>query len=262
MFLNNHRDIFQFSSLFLQITVHTCWKPLNLSPSCFVSDSSSGMPSVIYALVATGERLLVDHTNPRFTGNFRSTASKLLAKAQRSGQAQATFNLQGHVFSFSRNPNSVWFCAVSDEAYGKQMPFFFLRDLADAFAKEFPDAATASEAGVQTQFGQTLSSKIEQYSNPEDSDGVSRVQAGIDDLRVVLSDNMDLAVKRNQDLNQIADAAENLLGSSESLTRSSRRLRRRLCWADAKLKLIGLALVLFIMYSLAASVCGLSLRSC
>lgn len=175
------------------------------------------MPSVIYALLACGERILADHTNPRFTGDFRATAVKLLSKAQRSSDKEVTFNLQGHVFSFSAKGADMWYCAMSDEAYGKQMPFFFINDVAEAFTKQFEDPASLSDSIVKAQFGAKLSAKVEQYSNPDDSDKVARAQTSLDELRVVLTDNVELAVKRNTDLNAIADTASTFSIKSATL---------------------------------------------
>jgi vesicle-associated membrane protein 7 len=164
------------------------------------------MPSVLYTLIAAGDRILVDHTNPRFTGNFRSTAAKLLYKAQNTGKEDTSFNLQGHVFSF-RCACDAWFCAVSDEGYGKQMPFVFLKDVADTFAKQFTDVGSLTDSLVKAQFGEKLVAKVDQYSSADDSDKVATAQNNLDDLRVIISDNVNLAVERNMDLNDIADSA-------------------------------------------------------
>jgi hypothetical protein len=107
-----------------------------------------------------------------------------------------------------------------------------------------------------------MAQKMSQFSSPEEQDKINKAQSGIDDLRTVVSSNMDQAIHRTVAIESLADSVEGLKTSSGKFKREAKVLKDRLCWSNAQLKLISVGVVLFVVYFFFASFCGLNLKYC
>ena len=132
-------------------------------------------------------------------------------------------------------------------------------ELGDAFFKSYPNPDAATDFPT---FSTQISQKVSQFSSPDEQDKVNQAQQGLDDLRNIVSTNMEHAVHRTVAIESLADSAQTLKSSSTKFKKEAKVLKERLCWSNIQLRVISGAVIVFVLYFFIASFCGLNLRYC
>mmetsp|Transcript_22874 Transcript_22874/g.58319 ORF Transcript_22874/g.58319 Transcript_22874/m.58319 type:complete len:133 (-) Transcript_22874:273-671(-) len=87
---------------------------------------------------------------------------------------------------------------------------------------------------------------------------LARVQRQVDDVRGVMVDNIQLAVKRGEQMDKLVDKTDELSSSAGEFRGRARDLRRTMWWNSFKFKMlmVGLVIVLAIVIFLIACYSG------
>jgi hypothetical protein len=120
---------------------------------------------VLYTFVSRGlDTPLADCTLPNHEANFQEIALKILKKSNAGPSdldgKKLTYIYEGHTFNFIGVKNLIFLC-VADEAAGRILPFSFLTEISEAFAKSFKEDASSESCSV---FKTVLAQKMNKYS--------------------------------------------------------------------------------------------------
>jgi hypothetical protein len=77
-----------------------------------------------------------------------------------------------------------------------------------------------------------------------------------------MSNNIEKLVNQGEKIEDLVDKSHSLIHTSASFKRSSRALKKNLCWANFKLKLIVGGIIAILLYFFIAAFCGLDLHEC
>ncbi|KAG2425091.1 hypothetical protein HXX76_014000 [Chlamydomonas incerta] len=198
---------------------------------------------LIYSSVSQGTVTLAEYA--AFSGNFGAVAKDYLEKAGKN-EGKFTFNVDGHTFNFL-NRGGFTYLVVADEAYGRAIPSAFLDKMASEFAMKFADkAAGAKEGGLNGSFGKQLKSMMEHATQyPEEYSKVASVQKKVDEVKGIMTENIEKVLARGEKLELLTDKTENLMNEADRFQRTGRTLRRKMWWQNCKMKIVvALAVVL------------------
>jgi len=230
-------------------------------------------PSILLALVASDSHtILVSYCNPNINQSFLEIAAKVLknvyeAVASHTGE-RLTYVFNEHSFNIKSEGKFVFMC-LCGQSYGKHMPYVFLNDISSQFFQHFKaelkkDTGPSGSPDAYQSFKSILESKMKTYSGDDGArnDKLIKIQKGLDETKDSILDSIDKVITQTDTIENLLDKTDNLNHSSSNFRKRSKNLHRNLCWAQAKVKIVITFVVLFLLYLLAAGICGLNLQQC
>jgi vesicle-associated membrane protein 7 len=143
---------------------------------------------------------------------------------------------------------------VADEALGRRVPFGFLVEIRRRFLEEsFPEARTdyadLPNYGAAS-FNGELRRLMVEYGTTSGGrdDAISNVRREIDDVRGIMTRNIEGLLERGERIDLLVDKTDRLGGSAREFRVRSRGLKRKMWWKNVKLMaLLGLVLALIVL---------------
>lgn len=89
------------------------------------------------------------------------------------------------------------------------------------------------------------------------NDAIKNVQREMEDVREVMSENIERVLERGERIDLLVDKTDRLGGSARDFRVRSRGLRRRMWWKNVKLMVLLSVVVVFLIYLLVGMGCGL-----
>jgi vesicle-associated membrane protein 7 len=154
------------------------------------------------------------------------------------------------------------FMCMCDEAYGRSKPFLFLKEIIETYFLMFSGEETVLEGSTARGFKGVLLQKIKNFSDPPatslsaqlSTDGTTpdpamskmkQAKATLDSVATSAKENLQKLIDRNHDLDGLMDKTTHMRDSGIQFSKASRKLNRRLCWENYKLKVL-MGLVIFV----------------
>ena len=88
-------------------------------------------------------------------------------------------------------------------------------------------------------------------------DAISNVQGEIDNVRGIMSQNIESLLERGERIDLLVDKTDRLGGSAHDFRVRSRGLRRKMWWKNVKLMALLTLVVIFLIYLFVGFGCGL-----
>ena len=217
---------------------------------------------ILYALVASTAAstgcVLAEFAST--TGNFGDVAHKLVAsvakKASDSKKRQkSTFVVDGgHAFHVLSHDGLI-FLALADEAFGRRVPFAFLKRVSALFAVEF--GARGKVTAVPYAFNADFAPVLQQQINAHNA-GVARdlesggktaaLQKDLDGVMDATKHNIEKVMDRGVKLEQLEVQTDTLVSSADAFRSTSGALHRHMWLQDVKGKaLVGVAVIILLI---------------
>jgi len=154
------------------------------------------------------------------------------------------------------------FLCVAQESLGRRVPFGFLLELKKKFLSDYdPSSTDFSELPSYgcAAFNSTLKGLMHSHGNTEQgkNDAIKNVQREMEDVREVMSENIERVLERGERIDLLVDKTDRLGGSARDFRVRSRGLRRRMWWKNVKLMVLLCIVVVFLIYLLVGMGCGL-----
>jgi len=221
------------------------------------------MSSVKHLIICNGDRILVDAKNHKMAGDFVSILTRVLNNSRTAPKTNGFYvlKMRHHIFTVY-DAKGISFISMCDEEYGEEMSKVFIRNVSDRFFAAYPEPGTVDYVAFQ-QFTDKALNIMQTFSRGGDpSDKVELAEKAIEGVAEVVKTNIDLAVKGQENLDELQARAEAVALTSGRFNGHAASLERRMCLNKLKMKAIMLLLVVFVIYCIAASFCGLSLKAC
>ncbi|EFJ40035.1 hypothetical protein VOLCADRAFT_78158 [Volvox carteri f. nagariensis] len=214
---------------------------------------------LIYSSVSQGTVTVAEYA--AFSGNFGAVAKDYLEKAGKN-EGKFTFNVDGHTFNFL-NRGGFTYLVVADEAYGRAIPSAFLDKMASEFNIKYADKAQgAKEGALNSSFGKQLKQMMEHATQfPEEYSKVASVQKKVDEVKGIMTENIEKVLARGEKLELLTDKTENLMNEADRFQRQGRTLRRRMWLQNCKMKIVVafavilLAVIIFLLVCFSGGNC-------
>lgn len=210
--------------------------------------------SFIYSFVARGTMVLAEYTE--FTGNFPAIAAQCLQKLPSSNN-KFTYNCDHHTFNFLVEDGYAY-CVVAKESAGKQISIAFLERVRADFKKRYGGgkADTAVAKSLNKEFGPVMKEHMQYIIDHADEiEKLLKVNAQVSEVKSIMLENIEKAIERGQNLTTLNDKAEDLRDSAQEFKKKGTQIRRKMWYQNMKIKLVVLAIVLFLVLIIWLSVC-------
>jgi vesicle-associated membrane protein 7 len=223
------------------------------------------------ASIAYNSTILTEHTAAP-SSQASSLASIVLPKITHSTSQKLTYTHgANHIHYIASAPSefgpgssagNITYLVVSRDTLGRRIPFGFLVEIRKRFLEEFPpdstDFSTLPSYGCAA-FNTTLKKLMVSYGTTTSGQGdaIRNAQAEIDDVREIMSENIERVLERGERIDSLVDKTNRLGGSARDFRVRSTGLRRRMWWKNVKLMVLVVLVVVFLMYLFVGFGCGL-----
>ncbi|KAJ1719358.1 hypothetical protein LPJ53_005869 [Coemansia erecta] len=215
--------------------------------------AASGSSGIIYALVSRGPVILTEHSNT--SGNFQQVTQAILERIPAT-DSKLTYVYDRFLFHYISERGIIYLC-MSDDKFGRRIPFAFLQDMMQRFATSFSEAEveTAPAYGLNS-FARTIARQMDYYSRNPQVDAIRQAQGEISQVKDVMVQNIERMLERGDRINILVDKTNTLNNAAFAFRKRSTALKRQYWWRNQKLMAIVVFAILVFVYLLISSACG------
>lgn len=211
--------------------------------------------TILYSCVARGTTVLC--SDQPGGSSYSVTIGNMLDNISHATDLKKTFTAQNNDYHCLIENGIIYVC-VTDTGIAKTQPFNFLNEVKRRFTSG-PLIARARSAGpgdLDPDFSFVLSQQMKNFSK-SGSGAVSRLQTQIDEVKGVMTQNIEKVIERGERLDDLMDKTEELEATSANFQRTSRKIAKRYWWRNKKMTIIlvsvcivvVLVIVLIILFS-------------
>lgn len=237
-----------------------------------MASSSTPPTPLLYACIAHNTTILTEHTTSA-SSQTSTLASLVLPKIGHESAAKLTY-IDGNNFihyiadspseypSSSASAGGLTYLVVADSSLGRRIPFGFLVEIKKRFLAIYPpestDFTSLPNYGAGS-FNTELKKLMVSYGTTEGGkkDAITNVQSEIDNVRGIMSQNIESLLERGERIDLLVDKTDRLGGSAHDFRVRSRGLRRQMWWKNVKLMALLIVVVIFLLYLFIGFGCGL-----
>lgn len=101
---------------------------------------------------------------------------------------------------------------MANESFGRHIPFVFLKDIQAKLLEKYTAAQILNTPpyGIQSSFSKTIQQQMEYYNNSDGDNKLKRVQHEIDQVKDVMSHNIDRVLERGDRIDILVDKTHGL----------------------------------------------------
>ncbi|XP_044498092.1 vesicle-associated membrane protein 724 [Mangifera indica] len=210
--------------------------------------------SFIYSFVARGTVILAEYTE--FTGNFPAIAAQCLQRLPSSNN-KFTYNCDHHTFNFLVEDGYAY-CVVAKESVSKQISIAFLERMKADFRKRYGGgkADTAMAKSLNKEFGRIMKEHMKYIiDHAGEIEKLIKVKAQVSEVKSIMLENIDKAMERGENIQNLADKTENLQKEAQVYRETGTRIRRKMWYQNMKIKLVVLGILLALVLIIWLSIC-------
>ncbi|KAG8167834.1 hypothetical protein KVR01_003523 [Diaporthe batatas] len=227
-----------------------------------MASSSTPATPLLYSCIAHNTTILSECTTSA-ASQTSSLASLILPKINHDTPQKLTYTHGNHhIHYIAESPSEhgsspaaggLTFLVVAESSLGRRIPFGYLFEIRKRFLAQFPAESTQFDdlpnygAGSFNSELKTLMVEYGTTSGGRD-DAISTAQREIDDVRGIMTRNIEGLLERGERIDLLVDKTDRLGGSAREFRVRSRGLKREMWWKNVKLMaLLVLVLVLIVV---------------
>lgn len=192
-----------------------------------------------------------------------SLASLILPKITHDTPQKLTYTHgNNHIHYMSEAPSEhagnpsaggLTFLVIADSSLGRRVPFGYLFEIRKRFFEDFDGAGTTDFADMPNYGAGSFNGELRKLmvdfgtTSGGREDAITNVQREIDDVRGIMTKNIEGLLERGERIDLLVDKTDRLGGSAREFRVRSRGLKRQMWWKNVKLMaLLTLVVVLII----------------
>lgn len=237
--------------------------------------ASSSTPStpLLYSCIAYKSTILSEHTASAASATS-GLASVVLPKIDHSTSEKRTYvHGQNNIhYIADASPASsedgnlsapgLTYLVVAPASLGRRIPFGYLIQCKNDFLKKFPTASTnfsSLPAYGAASFNTDMKKLMVDYgtSKTGQEDAFRNVQREMDDVRGIMTENIERVLERGERIDLLVDKTDRLGGTARDFRMRSSHLRRAMWWKNVRLMVLIAVVCVFLLYLFIGFGCGL-----
>ncbi|XP_062596666.1 vesicle-associated membrane protein 8-like isoform X1 [Saccostrea cucullata] len=141
----------------------------------------------------------------------------------------------------------IFLCAASPD-FGKKQPYAYLAEIKRKFQSGTLSmrAVSAGHHELDSDFGFIMAQDMEKFSKPGAGDHVSALRSQVDDVKNVMTQNIERVLDRGERLENLIDKTEELEASSSQFQKTAKKIRKKYWWKNTKMMII-IGVVVFVI---------------
>ncbi|XP_076453479.1 vesicle-associated membrane protein 7-like [Babylonia areolata] len=203
--------------------------------------------TIVYSCIARGTNVLC--SNQTGAGSYSSTIQSMLGNIPSTSDGKRTYSANNNDYHCLIE-NGIVFVCVTESGISKQQPYSFLAEIKRRL-QSGPLAMRAMTAGtgeLDKDFNFVLAQQMKNFSKAG-NDNVSRLQSQVDEVKGVMTQNIEMVLERGERLEDLMDKTDDLSASAMTFQKTARRIRKKYWWQNKKMTLIicGISLLVIIV---------------
>jgi len=159
-----------------------------------------------------------------------------------------SFTVAQYSWHLIADEQGIIYILISDIKYPQRTAHMCLEQLQRGFLEKVGDkATTAKDRSLDKTCNALLLKLCQKYDNLAEVDKLAAVSKKVDTVKLVMQENVDLALQNCVKLEHIEKAAEELQQQAGVFKRNANELKKKMWWKNMKMKLIIGAIVLVIL---------------
>ncbi|KAK6544346.1 palmitoyltransferase [Orbilia ellipsospora] len=143
--------------------------------------------------------------------DFMRFTAATIAERTATGIRQSVEEQKYMVHAYTRSEGCTGII-ITNSAYPKRIPHELLNRLLDEFLTKYPRTTWGSTATFDLP---SLKDYIVKYQQPSQADNISRIQAELDETKIVLHKTIESVLERGENLNNLVQKSDNLSSASK-----------------------------------------------
>ncbi|KAF7531640.1 hypothetical protein G7054_g8679 [Neopestalotiopsis clavispora] len=231
-----------------------------------MASSSTPKTPLYYACIAHNTTILSECTTSA-SSQTSSLSSLVLPKISHETSQKMTFTHGSyHIHYMSEAPSAhagnpsaggLTFLVIADSSLGRRISFGFLFEIRKRFLEEFADSDFADLPNYGAgSFNAELRKLMVDYGTTSggQQDAISNVQREMDDVRGIMTKNIEGLLERGERIDLLVDKTDRLGGSAREFRVRSRGLKRQMWWKNVKLMAMLVFVVVLIILAIVIAV--------
>ncbi|PSS00633.1 synaptobrevin [Coniella lustricola] len=226
-----------------------------------MASSSTPATPLLYSCIAHNSTILSECSTSA-SSQTSSLASLILPKIVHDTPQKLTYTHGSHHIHYvseaasehdGSSAGGLTFLVIADSSLGRRVPFGFLFEIRKRFFAQFPadssDYADMPHYGAGS-FNAELKNLMVEYGTTSGGrdDAISNAQREIDDVRGIMTRNIEGLLERGERIDLLVDKTDRLGGSAREFRVRSRGLKRQMWWKNIKLMgLLALVVILIVL---------------
>ena len=156
---------------------------------------------------------------------------------------------EGQTVHFTLDRKGRVFAIMTKSSYPQRVAFSVLEEVKERWGAEFGSMVKAAKTNSLTADSKPLlKSFVDKYADPaEAGDALARVQSKLDQATDTMRENIHIALKNTEQLENIEEQSEALEKKSAEFQRNATALKNKMWWKACKTKLIIAAIIVVIL---------------
>jgi vesicle-associated membrane protein 7 len=193
---------------------------------------------ILYSAIARGSTILCSHQST--IGNFEEVMVNILPNIPLSQDARTSYTgSNGMTFHVMIESGLIYLCATESDD-GKRQPYGFLNEIKHQFMSGSlaHRAQFAIEGELNRDFQPVLVSQMERFSEPGGGDQISSLQSQVEEVKGVMTQNIERVLERGQRLEDLMDKTTDLEANAQTFKKTSHRVQRKMWWKNTRWTII------------------------
>ena len=152
---------------------------------------------------------------------FLNFTTKIIIERTQFGQRQSVKEREYMCHSYVRK-DGLSALLVADDDYPTRVAFTILSKVCDDFISKTP-----KDTWLQSTY--SLEGVLQKYQNPKDADAMTRVQAELDETKVILHNTMESLMQRGEKLDDLVSKSDELSDQSKYFYKQAKQVNSWCC---------------------------------
>ena len=169
--------------------------------------------------------------------------------------------------SDSPSAGGLTYLVIAPSNFGRRIPFGYLVEIKKQFLSshdpETTDFSSMPPYGA-ADFNNSLKKLMIEYGTTQSGkqDAITNTQHEIDNVKGIMTENIERVLERGERIDLLVDKTDRLGAGAHDFRVRSRGLKRRMWWKNAKLMVLLVVVIVFLIYLFVGFGCGLPGKSC
>lgn len=208
-------------------------------------------PAILYSCIARGTLVLVEHTK-NYEHNFAEIVHSMMQTLGSRTEHKAVYKAQESYLFHVIIESGVAYICVTTSDFNKVGAQAFIQEIIQRIHSTNLASRVnyAGEHELNREFSVVLGQEMDHFTSLkgfQKDDNLGKLQRQVDDVKEIMTQNIEKVVSRGELLDDLLSKTEDLEASSKSFHSTSRQVRKKFFWKNARVAVLGIVLVLIVL---------------
>jgi len=210
---------------------------------------------IVYSCVSLPPVVLCSHQEA-LEGQFEEVARSMLPNIPVQYDTKCSYTANNYVFHVAVEGGLVFMC-VADKEFGRQQPYNYLKEITGRFLScSLPNRAKfANDGEFDQDFQNVLVTQMIRYSKPDETDQVTKVKAQVEEVKGIMTQNIEKVMERGERLEDLITQTEDLEAHGRTFARTATNVRRKMWWKNWRMTACLVSIAILVLAVIILIVC-------